>query len=494
MSLPVGIDFLLDSQNIESSRIEFKAGWNPDAVMRCIVAFANDINNDGGGYILIGVDEKDGIAERPVKGVDEAKIDSIEKELLRLCHLIEPYYAPRCEIASVDGKKVIVLLVSPGHSRPYRCAKNVSSQNGDFIKRYWIRRFSSTVEASNEEVKELYEISSYTPYDDQPCPFASVDVLSKEIIIDYLKITNSSLYHQAEKIPLRDLADDLLLLDGPSEKRYPKNVGVLMFSDHPERYFPEAFIEVVFLPSQNGDNMREKRFLGPLQRQLEDALYFIKNNAIEENVEKIEGQAQAKRTPKYPYAAIEEILSNAVYHKSYQIREPITVTVTPNYIDVKSYPGFDRSITDEAISKLSIRSKRPYRNRNIGNFLKDYRLTEGRNTGIPKAVEAMKAIGSPAPVFIMDSDRSSLIVRLFAHPSFVIKAPNLRRERKSRDEIRGNVLTVLASSGSCSSSAIARKLGYSKVSHSLSEVLEELEKAGYIVKNGSGRSTEWSLV
>lgn len=41
----VGVEELLNDQRIESSRIEFKAGWNPDSIYRSICAFANDVDN-----------------------------------------------------------------------------------------------------------------------------------------------------------------------------------------------------------------------------------------------------------------------------------------------------------------------------------------------------------------------------------------------------------------------------------------------------------------
>ena len=44
-----------------------------------------------------------------------------------------------------------------------------------------------------------------------------------------------------------------------------------------------------------------------------------------------------------PYAAVEEALSNAVYHKGYDEREPIEVRVEPDRIIIVSHPGADRS-------------------------------------------------------------------------------------------------------------------------------------------------------
>lgn len=48
---------------------------------------------------------------------------------------------------------------------------------------------------------------------------------------------------------------------------------------------------------------------------------------IAEKVFKISGQAEAVRVKNYSYEAIEEFLSNAIYHKSYQIHEPVTVRI-----------------------------------------------------------------------------------------------------------------------------------------------------------------------
>ena len=56
--LPINVKALLDTREIESSRIEYKRKWNQAECIRTICAFANDIENQDGGYILIGVEEK----------------------------------------------------------------------------------------------------------------------------------------------------------------------------------------------------------------------------------------------------------------------------------------------------------------------------------------------------------------------------------------------------------------------------------------------------
>ena len=82
---------------------------------------------------------------------------------------------------------------------------------------------------------------------------------------------------------------------------------------------------------------------------------------------------------------------------------------------ILSFPGLDRSIRMEDFAAGRAVSRR-YRNRRIGEFLKELDLTEGRSTGVPKILKAMAANGSPAPVFETDDDRTAYLIRLPVHP------------------------------------------------------------------------------
>ena len=102
MALPININQLLDGNTIEWERMEFKKGWNPQKIMESITAFANDINNWGGGYIIVGVEENDGRPILPPHGIDIHQIDKIQKELLRECNKLKPPYFPIVEPVLYD--------------------------------------------------------------------------------------------------------------------------------------------------------------------------------------------------------------------------------------------------------------------------------------------------------------------------------------------------------------------------------------------------------
>lgn len=96
MALPINITDLLNKQKIESNRIEFKKGWNPESIYHSICAFANDFD-DLGGYILVGVDS------------DEATgIPSIQSE-------IKKNGSPRAIIETNDELTFINVFI-PVHS------------------------------------------------------------------------------------------------------------------------------------------------------------------------------------------------------------------------------------------------------------------------------------------------------------------------------------------------------------------------------------------
>ena len=142
-TLPIAIEHLLGDSVIESNRIEFKEGWNPKSIYRTICAFANDFDNIGGGYIVIGVQEVNGRAVRPVVGLDINQIDRIQREMVNFNKLIDPEYFPKVFIEEVDNNKVIVLWISGGSNRPYRVPDDVKAKEKHC--NYYIRYNSSSI-------------------------------------------------------------------------------------------------------------------------------------------------------------------------------------------------------------------------------------------------------------------------------------------------------------------------------------------------------------
>ena len=466
MAIPISIDKLLTEHIVEWSRIEFKAGWNPETTLKTISSFANDVDNWGGGYIVIGAKEKDGRLMRPIDGVDPNFVDRIQKEILRYCKFLRPTYIPQIEPVEYEGKMLLLVWCPGGYERPYLCPKDVNSKNSQKV--YYIRKLASTIEATDSDIKELMMLANNIPFDDRINPKSEITDLKYPIIVNYLGNVKSRLLNQIDNFDVKQLASNLRIAGGPPEYYKPINVGLLFFNDHPERFFPYTQIEVVNIPDPTGKGMEERIFTGPIDEQLRSALSYIKNNVIAEKIFKVAGEAEAIRVKNYCYEAIEEFLANAVYHKSYQIHEPITVRIEADKLEITSIPGPDKSISDEDIKQFNMRARR-YRNRRIGDFLKELHLIEGRNTGIPTAIKAIKEKGSPLPTFLTDEDRTFFSVILPIHKAFinnedsensVVIEAKASIKRKTREEIDKLILSTLTNKN-MSANELYRNLGYS---------------------------------
>ncbi len=412
--LPINLADLLRQRTVEGDRIEYKAGWNPESVLHTLCAFANDFHNLGGGYIIIGVEERNGRPVLPPKGIDPDSLDAIQREILSLGHhALQPNYHPLSTTYEVEGKSVLILWVPGGETRPYRAKVSVAKEAKEWA--YYIRKQSSTVRARGEDERELLSLAATVPFDDRYNQSASLDDLSPRLIEDFLREVGSDLAEDVRNLSIEVLGRQMNIVGGPSEAAFPKNVGLLFFNEAPHRFFPATQIDVVWFPEgAGGDRFEEKIFQGPLARMTREALDFIQRNYLKETVVKHPDRAEAERFWNFPYAAIEEAVVNAVYHRSYQEREPIEVRISPDDLVVLSFPGPDRSIRMEDLRAGKAVSRR-YRNRRIGEFLKELDLTEGRSTGIPKILKVMAENGSPAPEFESDDDRASFLIRLPIH-------------------------------------------------------------------------------
>ena len=414
--LPINIEDLLRQRTVEGERIEYKAGWNPTAIMRTLCAFANDFENLGGGYLIIGQDcDENGQPVFPPVGLNDNQLDPIQQQLLAFCNQIQPPYFPILSVEEYEGRKLIVLWAPGGQNRPYKAPRDVKAKNKEY--HYFIRRYSSTVQVveNSEDQRELLSLTATIPFDDRQCPTARVDDLKLPLIKEYLKEVGSNLA-DAGNLSLLELCRQMNIVDGGDEFVTPRNVGLLFFNDEPTKFLSGSQIDVVIFPKgPGGGELIEKSFRGPIHEQVRSALRYIQNEVIRERVIKQRDRAEAIRLFNYPFPAIEEALVNAVYHRSYEQQEPVEVRISPDRIEIVSYPGPDASIRIEALNGERIVARR-YRNRRIGDFLKELDLTEGRCTGIPTIRAAMAENGSPPPRFATDETRTYFFAELLVHP------------------------------------------------------------------------------
>lgn len=325
--------------------------------------------------------------------------------------------------------------------------------------------------------------------------------LNITLIQNYLKEIKSSLYEKSKTGDFVEVCQDMNIVSTLPEYIKPKNVGLMFFSMEPDKFFPYTQIDVVQFPNGLGGNdIIEKTFKGPIHQQLRESLQYIKNVIITEKVVKHPDRAEADRFFNFPYAAVEEALSNAVYHRAYDEREPIEVRVENDRIEIVSFPGPDRSVTIDGLKNYRV-SNRRYRNRRIGDFLKELHLTEGRNTGFKKILDSLEANGSPKPEFETDDDRSYFITRLFIHEAFISKedeegkstpksTPTETEDNESRTlNLREQILMLIRDNSRITKKEMSQKLGVTM--YALKKELAAMSEEHIAEFVGFSRNGKW---
>lgn len=418
--LPVNLEDLINARSVESVRREFKKTWSEpilEKVIQTICAFANDFFNLNGGYIIIGIEDINGKPILPPFGLDEQNLEGIQKEIRGNCKRIDPEYQPVISPEIYQGKQILVIWVPGGELRPYQAPE--SFQKGS-PKVFFVRQGSESIKAQGDILTQLMQMTAKIPFDDRRNNSVPVDVISSSLVRKYLANIRSDLVASDVNLPDRDLYRYMKIVSPMNSHEAPRNVALIFFTEKPESYFPGTQIEVVeFGDDAGGDLIEERVFRGPINLQLGQALDYL-NSFSTSMIKKIPGRAEAHKTVAFPYEAMEEALVNAVYHRSYEVYEPIKVYLYPDRMEIISYPGPVAGIELRHLQAGGIVPPVQSRNRRIGEFLKELDLAEGRGTGIPKIRRKMSENGSPEPKFEFDEGRTYFRVILPAHPQYVV--------------------------------------------------------------------------
>ena len=458
MGIPANIKTILNNDIVESVRVELKKGWNPEPILHTICAFANDIDNFYGGYIIIGIDDN-----LNVTGCDLNSFDKLQKEIIRMCKkCIEPEYLPVIDMVKFQNKNVVILWCPAGNNKPYRCYENVHNDKKNTKLLTYIRKGSLTLIASREEEIELQNIGCYEPFDDRINYHYDLSVINRSIVEDYLKLAKSPLLNDFNERSLIDILYDLRVIGGPKEDYHPKNVALVMFTNKPSVYIPYSYIDLTIINDDSGDGMVEKIFDSSLFKQYIDCMDYIKNKIIEKKTIKFEGEYKSKTVYNYSFDVIEEVVANAILHKSYQMNEPVTIRVEKDRIEVTSVPGFDRTISDTSIKELKPRSKR-YQYRRIAEFLKEINIVEAKNTGYPRIVKKSVENHSPLPIIDTNKERDYVTVIIPINENFNNNKLSLRE--KIIDSLNNAPMTK---------TELCRFLGYDRVVNSVSYQIKKL--------------------
>ena len=128
---------------------------------------------------------------------------------------------------------------------------------------------------------------------------------------------------------------------------------------------------------------------------------------------------------------------------------------------------------------------RRYRNRRLGDFLKELDLTEGRSTGVPTIQTKLAENGSPRAIFETTDDRLTFLVTIPVH-----EGCSESSERGS--ETKDLIIDIIKQDPHITAAEIAMQLNMS--SRGVEKQIRKLRELGKIKRTGGRFGGYWEIV
>lgn len=408
----------------ESERVEWKE--NGDAldithkIVKTISAFANDLSNMGGGYVVCGAKEgKDAYSFPKVDytGLSANKLKEIEGKVLSICRdHVSPAITPIVtELANPNNPETRILVftvLSSNDVHAYRDKDGLGSK-------YYVRVSRDTIEAKNGILTQLLVKKQKIEYFDHRInPQATEHDIDYILLRDYLQDMGLLKTDKSLEDYLSDteqIAEFIPPLYGRSQLDNvlrPKNFTILLFGKRESisRLFPYRNTILSIYPGKDrGDQFAERHEIsGNIIDQSKRAIELLNAQAYT-----IFDKVSAKPNQiKYPLRALQEGMVNAIVHRDYQIPEPNRITVFSDRIEIRSVGSLHWGVDKE---KFILGKASPkWRNQCFAYLFNKLQLAQSEGQGIPTIIKTMKDEGCPPPNFEIEPESITCI--LPAHP------------------------------------------------------------------------------
>ena len=243
---------------------------------------------------------------------------------------------------------------------------------------------------------EHINIGYQSSFDDIGNKKATIEDVSTTLLRDYLTETNNPLTKEIESLSLMQVLERMNLIDISPEQTLIKNVALLMFSYHPEHFFPATQINVTLYPQGTG-NIEHKQFNGAVHIALRNVLDYLKYMVIRKYIHKPKDDAHSIVVYNYPYPVIEQCLVNACLCRNYEMSIPMGVIIYPEHIEIISCGETSRQV-----------------NPRLREFFKALHLTNNTEFDIKGINEQQENNGSPN-IIIETNNVQQNIIRIPCH-------------------------------------------------------------------------------
>ncbi|MCD8200594.1 MAG: putative DNA binding domain-containing protein [Clostridia bacterium] len=378
----------------EGQTIELRAAWKgaPEKIYDTLSSFSNQ---DDGGIIIFGVNEKDNYS---VCGVYDSQ--ELLKSVAAQCKEMEPLVRAVFTICEIEGKKVVSAEI-PGvdvSDRPV-FYKGVGRIKGSYIR----------VGDADEHMNE-YEVYAFDAYkkkihnDMRVVENVQMKLWDKNKEATFIKTIKKGKENLAQNVSDAEILKFMnIFVDGN-----PTLAGLLTFHQFPQAYFPQLCITAVALPgTEMGDEGFEgERFLdsaritGSIQDMLDGAVEFVERNSRIKTI--IDQNGHRTDKCEYPKKAVREAILNALEHRDYSVyteRMPIRIEMYRDRMEITNQGGLYGRATLDSLGRTFSKVGPDTRNAALVEMLECLGLIENRFSGIPTIQKEFALANLPSPIF-----------------------------------------------------------------------------------------------
>ena len=385
--------------DVESDLVERKASWDGDApekARQAVCAFANDLPGHArAGVLFVGAND-DGspsnltINDRLLLTLADIKTDGntlppptliVQKVVLR-------------------GAAMAVVQVAPAHSPPV-----------SYKGRIWIRVGPRRAIASSQDERVLNERRRHrsASFDAQPVPSANIADLDRTLFErTYLPAAFPPEVLAANERTFEQRLAATKMIASVDEP-VPTVAGLLTLGLRPRHFVPGAYVQFLrILGSELSDPIQDEAALdGPIvevMRALDGKLASHNRTSID-----LTSGDREQRTSDYPLVALQQLVRNAVMHRTYeQTNAPVRVVWFDDRIEIGNPGGAFGVVTAATFGQPGIVD---YRNPVLAEAMKVLGYVQRFGVGIATARAALAKNGNPPPEFVVQASWVQCIVR-----------------------------------------------------------------------------------
>ena len=360
-------------------------------------------NQDSGGVLLFGIDEKSGFV--PV-GVYDAQ--DLQKKVTEQCNQMEPPVRAVFTLAELNGRLICAAEIPAVDFAERPCYyKGVGRSKGSYI-----RVGDADLPMTDLELYSYEAFRRHLHDDERPAERATLSMLDQDKLERYI------LQRRTDRPGFAQLSrEQTLEMLNITRGEAVTLAAVMNFCVYPQGYFPQLGITAVVVPGVKiGDTDEDaarftdnKRIEGTIDAMLEEAVAFCRRNMKVRTIIDPETGTRKDRT-EYPMSAIREAVLNAVIHRDYSVYTegtPVQIVFFSDRLEIHS-PGslYGRMTVDQ----LGI-ARPDLRNPALAVMAEVLTSAENRYSGIPTIRRAMAEFNLPEPKF--ENRRNEFVVTLY---------------------------------------------------------------------------------